>query len=83
MKHGATKNIVLPIGADAHKMYRVKNVIWYNYKVKKGVRCKKSFPMLFACLIKSFYTCIIIMLKYKQSIKKYYKYRNYLFNRTF
>lgn len=79
----ANKNIVLPIGADAHEMYRVKNVIWYNYKVKKGVRCKKSFPMLFACLIKSFYTCIIIMLKYKQSIKKYYKYRNYLFNRTF
>lgn len=69
----ANKNIVLPIGADAHEMYRVKNVIWYNYKIKKGVCCRKSFIKLFMSIIETIYTCILVIFKYKKAQKSYKK----------
>ena len=69
----ANKNVVLPIGADAHEMYRVKNVIWYNYKIKKGVCCRKNFIKLFMSIIETIYTCIIVIFRYKKAQKNYKK----------
>ncbi|MEE1291710.1 MAG: hypothetical protein UHW86_11855, partial [Spirochaetota bacterium] len=69
----ANKNVVLPIGADAHEMYRVKNVIWYNYKIKKGVCCRKNFIKLFMSIIETIYTCIIVIFRYKKAQKSYKK----------
>lgn len=67
------KNAVLDIGTDAHEMYRVKKAIWYFPESKQGFTVKKSFSALLKILFGTFYTCIIVIFRYKKAQISYKK----------
>lgn len=69
----ANRNVILDTGTDAHEAYRAKKVIWYFPALKQGFMERKSFSSLLKILLNTFYTCIIVIFRYKRAQTSYKK----------